>query len=140
MTGQIDERRQTPDLAARRDAPGRRNPVVAPALIVGFRIGAFVEFLDQAVVEHALDRSIQRAGPEPDAAASLFPDGAKDGVPVLIGAGERHENVKDRRRKRTGIYIHRGYIRRRGSVLVGLPNRCYCRRTPQPAMSVLFRP
>ena len=44
-------------------AAERREPVVAPALVVELRVGPLVALLDEAIGEEALDRGVDRPGP-----------------------------------------------------------------------------
>ena len=75
-------------------------PVVAATLVIQRRIGSLIGFFDQALVEHPLDRAIQRARPHPNNSAAQLADIPHDRVTVLLAIGERHDNVHDRRRQR----------------------------------------
>src|SRR6185503_7862230 len=93
-------------------APERRNPVVAPPFIVLFGRGPVVELHHQTILEHALQRAIQRGGTNADAAIRPSGNGLNDGVAVRVVLGKRHQDVEHGRRQRAlirAISIHDGY-------------------------------
>jgi hypothetical protein len=100
-------------------------PVVSPAIVVGFVVERDGELLDQAVHEHLLNRAVERAGPEAHVARGHAIDILHDPVAVRFAAGEHEQDVKDRRRQRRrglraivrfgtglGACSHGGYIYR----------------------------
>ena len=68
--------------------------VEAPALVVQGRVFARFAFLNQLGFQERLDGTIQGAGAEPHAAASLLSDLAHNGVTMEIFAGEREKNLE----------------------------------------------
>ena len=77
----------------------RRQPEVAPPLVVLAAIAQVAAFLDQAVREHAAERSVEVAGHQPfEAAAQLHFANERPAVP--LAAGEREEHLEDERLQR----------------------------------------
>ena len=87
--------------------------VVAAALVVELGVGALGDLLEQALVDHALDRAVERARAHRHRAAEKVLDVAHDGVAVLLAAGQRHDDV------------HRGRRQRQERVGVGLGARAH---------------
>jgi hypothetical protein len=75
-------------------------PVVAAPLIIESRIGPLVGLLDQALVEHPLDRAVERARSHSNRPTTQFGDIAHDRVAMLLAVGERHDDVHHRHRQR----------------------------------------
>jgi len=73
--------------------------VVAAAVLVRLVVERNRQFLDQAVNEHALNRSIQRAGTEPGITVGETLDVLHDAVAVRFAVGERQQDVEDGRRQ-----------------------------------------
>jgi hypothetical protein len=67
--------------------------VIPPSLIVEFGIGAFVEFHDEALIEQARERAIERAGSEH--LSRSIADVGEDLIAVTIGGRERDQNLED---------------------------------------------
>jgi hypothetical protein len=63
--------------------------IVTAALVVDDRVGAFLQLLDPAVLEHALDQIVQRARQQPHGAMGSFVDLTQDGIPAAYGLDER---------------------------------------------------
>jgi hypothetical protein len=79
-----------------RDATAeRRDAVVAPPDIVTIRMTPIVDLLDEAIVEHALDRAIERARTHAQLAVRPRADVLHDRVAVPLAVGDAHEDVKD---------------------------------------------
>jgi hypothetical protein len=76
------------DLAAE-----RREAIIATAFVV-VAAGAFVELFDQAVFQHSMDRTIERAGAEADSAFGPRCDVLHDGVAVAVMIRERYQDVE----------------------------------------------
>src|SRR5438094_6967703 len=81
------EPREPGGLFARQLPPARRDAVVAAADVVVAGIGPLVELLDKAVIQQTLDRSVERRGPEPEAAVGPRRDVLHDGVAVALAVG-----------------------------------------------------
>src|SRR5688572_27795331 len=77
----------------------RRQPVVAPAILVGLVVQRDRQLLDQAVDQHALNRAIERAWAEARLAIGEALDVPHDAVAVRLAVGERQENMEDGRRQ-----------------------------------------
>jgi len=75
-------------------------PVVAAPLIIQRGIGPLVGLLDQALVEHPLDRAVERARSHPNRPTTQLGDIAHDRVAMLLAIRERHDDVHHRRRQR----------------------------------------
>src|SRR5262249_39489755 len=106
-----DERRQPARLRARRRLSERRDPVIAPPLVVHLGGGPLARLLDQALLEHPLDRAVQRPRPEPDLSAGPLRDLLEDRVAVPVFPGERYEDVERRLGQRqdgfeAGLVMH----------------------------------
>ena len=82
--------------------PNRREAVVSAPLVIVVGIGPFVEFDNQALVEHPLDRSVQGPGAELHRAVGPRGDVLHDGVAMPILVGEGDQDLKDRGRQRQG--------------------------------------
>src|SRR3989442_6985070 len=78
----------------------RRDAVVAPPLVVFVRRRALARLDDQALLEHPLNRAIQRARTQLQLAAGALRHVLDDGVAVAVLVGDREKNVKGRRRQR----------------------------------------
>src|SRR5829696_10408699 len=74
-----------------------RDPVVSAPLVLQRRVGTLVGLLDQAVSEHALDRTVQRARTKPGLPSCSPFDLAHDPVPVPPFIGKRQQNVQHSR-------------------------------------------
>src|SRR5262249_11398226 len=70
----LDEIRQPTRFGFRDRGPERRDPVIPPPLVVLFGRRALARLDDETVVEHALNRAVQRAGAEPNRAAGPVRD------------------------------------------------------------------
>src|SRR5690349_11076921 len=81
-----------------RETP-RREPVVAPAILVALAVQRDDQFLDQSVDQHALNRAIQRARAEASLAVGEALDVLHDAVAMRFAVGESEEDVKDGRRQ-----------------------------------------
>ena len=81
-------------------SPERRDRVVASPLVVERGLGPLALFGDQAVVEHALDRPVERAGAQLDVSVGSRGDVLNDRVSVTRVVCERHEDMERRRRER----------------------------------------
>ena len=79
----------------------RRDPVVAPPLVVLFRRGTLAGLDEQSLLEHALDRSVERAGAQLQLSAGARRDVLDDGVavPVLVGQGQQDVERRGRQRQ-----------------------------------------
>lgn len=78
--------------------PGQ--PVVPAPLVIQRRVGSFFGLFDKALIEHPLDRPVQRPRTHPHRSAAQLGDVAHDGVAVLLAVRQRHDDVHDRRRQR----------------------------------------
>ena len=98
-----DERRRYYRLTrfGRRAAEAEAGERVIPAPLVGARrVGALAELLDQAVLEHAADGAVERAGAEFQRAVGAIGDVLHDRVAVAIAIDESEQNVKGGRLQR----------------------------------------
>src|SRR6185503_10618175 len=77
----------------------RRQPVVAPAILVGLVVQRDRQLLDQAVDQHALNRAVERARAEARLAVGEALDVLHDAVAVRFAVGKRQEDVEDSRRQ-----------------------------------------
>ncbi|HVM42410.1 MAG TPA: uracil-DNA glycosylase, partial [Gemmatimonadales bacterium] len=87
-------------LAPGRRGPERRDAVVPSALVVVLRGRPFARLDDQAVLEHALDRAVERARAQANRPARALGDVLDDRVAVAVLAGEREQDVEDGRLER----------------------------------------
>ena len=69
-------------------------PVVAPPLIVMFRVRPFGQLFDQALLEQPSDRGVQAAWTQPKRTIGALEHVLHDGVAVPIAIGERYEDVE----------------------------------------------
>ena len=93
------QRLETPRLGRRGRRSERRQPEVAPPLVVLAPVAQVAAFLDQAVREHAAECSVEVAGHQPlEAAAHLHFADERPAVP--LAAGEREQHLKDERLQR----------------------------------------
>ena len=92
-----DEIHQSRSFRLRHRSAQRGETVVAAPLVIVFRRGPFVGLDDQPVLEHALNRSIQRARAQPDRAVGASGDILNDRVAMTILVGQRDQDMKGRR-------------------------------------------
>src|SRR5205814_3372930 len=74
--------------------PERRQPVVAPPLVVQIRGRTSRGLDDPAVLEHAMQRAIERSGLELQLAVGEAGHFLQQAVPVTLLGGEREEDVE----------------------------------------------
>jgi len=79
-----------------------REPVVAPPLVGAQRVRTFRQLFNQTLLEHTADGAVQRPGAQLDFAFGPGCDILHDGVAVTVAAGERDQDVEDRRRAAVG--------------------------------------
>ena len=82
--------------------PNTCEPVVSAPFVVVLGTWTFVELDDQAVLEHPLDGSVQRAGTELHPAVRASGDILHDGVAMPILIGESDQNLEHGRLQRNG--------------------------------------
>src|SRR6476661_9749418 len=99
-TRHLDELRQAARFGLRNGGSERGNPVVATPLVVLLRRRPIARFDNQSLLEHSLNRSIQRPGAERQLSASPDSDVLDDGVAMPVLLGERQQDVERRRRQR----------------------------------------
>ena len=118
--GQAHELGQPPASARATAASEGRVPVVAAPLVVLLGGGALVGLDDEPLLDHPLDRAIERARAEPQRAVGAGGDVLDDAVAVAVVVGHRDQDVEGRRgqrqqRRRAGVcghvveYSHSGY-------------------------------
>src|SRR5262245_51249907 len=95
-----NELRQAPRFRFRDRRTQRRDAVIPPPLVVFFRSWPFARFEEQSLLEHALNRSIERAGAELQLAFSPYLYILDDGVPVPVFFSHRQQDVEGRGLKR----------------------------------------
>ena len=95
-----DELRQPPRFRFGDRRAQRRDAVIAPSLVVVFRRRPFARLDEQSLLEHALNRSIERTGAELQLAAGSHGHILDDGVAVAVFACHREQDMERRRRKR----------------------------------------
>src|SRR5262245_48617461 len=95
-----DELRQPARFRFRDRRAQRRDPVIPPPLVVFFRSWPFARFDEQSLLEHALNRPIERAGAELQLAFSPYGHILDDGVAVPVFFSHRQQDVEGRWRKR----------------------------------------
>src|SRR6266540_1498638 len=98
--GHANELCETSGFGLRHRGAERRDSVVAPPLIVVFGRRAIACFDEKALLEHALDRAIQRAGAELQFSAGTRFDVLDNRVAVAVLVGQREQDVKRRGRQR----------------------------------------
>src|ERR1051326_895595 len=75
-------------------------PVVTAPLGVLFRIGPFVEFNDEPLIQETADRGVQRAGIQFETAAGPCCNILHDGVSMAVALRERNQDVERSLRQR----------------------------------------
>src|SRR5689334_906659 len=75
-------------------------PVVAPPLIVEFRIGAFIPLDDQSLCKHLFDRTVECPRPETDFPLGVAVHFLHDAVAMMVTTDERQQDMEHRRRQR----------------------------------------
>ena len=81
-------------------APHFRQSVVSATFIILLRIGTFVEFDDEALLQQAADRCVQSSGIQFQTSAGAGGNVSHDGVSVAIAVSQRNKDMKRRRRQR----------------------------------------
>jgi hypothetical protein len=79
-----------------------RRQAVIPAAFVVIRSGGpliLSKLGDQALLEHPLDRAVERSGAQPQLSTRSGGDILHDCIAVLVASGQRDEDVKDLRRE-----------------------------------------
>ena len=92
--------RQATRFGFRHGGSKRRDAVVAAPLVVERGRRPLAALVDQALFQHALDGAIERAGAQLQLAVCPRGDVLHDRVTMLFLAGQRHEDMKRRRRQR----------------------------------------
>src|SRR3954470_21347789 len=92
------QRRPLSNLVFRNAATTRRQPVITAADVVCLRIRTLVELFDQPIVEHPLNRSVERPRSEPQRATGPGGDGLHDGVSMSVAVAQSDEDVQYRHR------------------------------------------
>src|SRR6185503_14447031 len=88
-------------------APRRRQSVVATSRVVERRVDARFDLTDEAVLEQARERAIQRAGPELNRVAAVAGYLLHDSVAVPVRVDEREQDMElDRRDAGTLVGLH----------------------------------
>ena len=80
-----------------------REAVVPAALVVALRVGAVAQLFDQALLEHAPDGAVERAGAQPDLAVGPRGHVLHDRVAVALAVRQGHQDVEHRRRQRQQV-------------------------------------
>src|SRR4051794_29014719 len=76
-----------------------RNPVVAATLVVELGHRPLAQLDDETLLEHPLNRAIQRSCAERDLAVRSTRDLLHDGVAVQVVARQREQDMEGRRRQ-----------------------------------------
>ena len=84
--------------AAESLSPKARHPIVATALVIYFRVGPFIRFLDQTSGEHPFETPVKCAGTYLQTTIGLARYILHYGVAVAFSVGQGQENVEHRRR------------------------------------------
>src|SRR6185503_5033693 len=101
--------RQPPRVLQRRRDPQRRDAVVPPPLVVVFRRRPLAGFDEEALLEHALDGAVERAGGERELAVGPPRDLLDDRVAVEVLLDEREQDVERGSRQHGVDYSQGGY-------------------------------
>src|SRR5690606_37233973 len=95
--GDGDKLRQAIHFRLRGSYPQLSQTVVAAALVVQCRIGAFVRFLNQTIRKHLLNRTVERAGTDMQLSLCETFDFLHDAVAMQLTITQCKKNVKYRR-------------------------------------------
>ena len=90
--------------------PSGSHAVIAAALVVERGVGPLVGLLHHSGGEHALQAAIERAGAELQGVIGLARHVLHDAVPVTLLAGQRQQDVEDRRGERKQILRDGGLL------------------------------
>src|SRR6185436_12667826 len=91
----------------------RRDPVVAPPLVVVFGRRAVASLDDQPLLEHPLDGAVERAGAQFQLAVGVGRDVLNDRVAVAVFTGQGEQDVEGGSWQHALNYSHSGYILKR---------------------------
>src|SRR5579862_210793 len=97
---ELHQLHQPPRLCSRDRDPKRRDPVIPPPLVILLRTRPFPGLDQQPLLEHPLNRPVQRPGAQFQLAIGPRRDILNNGVPMPVFLRNRHQNMKRRRRRR----------------------------------------
>lgn len=92
--GDGDKLRQAIHFRLRGSYPQLSQTVVAAALVVQCRIGAFVRFLDQTIRKHLLNRTVERAGTHMQLSLGEAFDFLHDAVSMQFAVTQCQQNME----------------------------------------------
>src|SRR5262249_34173839 len=124
--GELDHLRQSARLGLRDRAPERCDAIVTAPLVVLADLRTRALFDQQTLLEHALDRAVERAGLDLYRTVGARGGVLDDGVPVAIGVGEGDQDVECARWQREQclrIVVHRLTIVT-GNIVSSVKPRC----------------
>jgi len=116
MAGHPDQLCHAPRFRLGDGPPERRDPIVAPPLVVQFRQRPLARLHDQSLFQHPLDGPIQRSRAQSQFAVGPRFDILYDRVPVAILVRDSQEYVERSGWQRKQV----GGVFRHGSIIAGV--------------------